>query len=633
MAASTSEDIIPSCDESYYNDDDEDEDDVDGLSTTDVRHLKRWAPLGSNASSSPQPNFSERSRNSAEQDRMEKLEEEQEQLNMSLLSLTTHFAQVQFRLKQIVDAPNNEKEVLLKNLEEFAFKGIPDLNACHELKKKKQSDDMSDKEHDNLITKQREKQMELISQLKSQLEDLETFAYETGEASIMPTSRILEKQKVVIDQLMKKLSLKDLEHLDQLSSEQLCETIDRAIGQILYPGKVKEKLVDQLKTQITDLERFIEFLQGDNNGNNNNNNTIINKNDYNNNKMNRNQCTCGHSKQNEKDYGCNSGSRADSKRLRDQTSSLMRQAATALQIFIITQFGCGGSGKEFQKNLLKRTSRGNHWGDLRARLEISISRIVELCNLRTRNRDADVDAGGDAESGEIVMKVAKRRKRSSTNSYDESFEDDCDMEIVNAVRKDLAISLRDLMQHGLVELEHSQSIVPFGCFSSRNSSSSSKLNSSGGGGSGAGSDMMHAWQLFLKYYRVKHGKKYSEAPARKLSMAFGLESVGGKVMTPKQTLLTAIEMVSSTHQPLKRNDDSQFKAFICLALNQKKLVSWLRIMLRCEWLVEYYYQPWSYVVKTGFNDALISLDNLSKIDFDLPTDLAIRPFLNIRDAF
>ena len=30
---------------------------------------------------------------------------------MSLLSLTTHFAQVQFRLRQIVNAPNDEKEV------------------------------------------------------------------------------------------------------------------------------------------------------------------------------------------------------------------------------------------------------------------------------------------------------------------------------------------------------------------------------------------------------------------------------------------------------------------------------------------------------------------------------------------
>jgi len=28
------------------------------------------------------------------------------------------------------------------------------------------------------------------------------------------------------------------------------------------PAKVKEKLVGQLKTQIVDLERFIDFLQG-----------------------------------------------------------------------------------------------------------------------------------------------------------------------------------------------------------------------------------------------------------------------------------------------------------------------------------------------------------------------------------
>ena len=32
--------------------------------------------------------------------------------------------------------------------------------------------------------------------------------------------------------------------------------------QIVNPAKVKEKLVDQLKTQINDLERFIDFLQG-----------------------------------------------------------------------------------------------------------------------------------------------------------------------------------------------------------------------------------------------------------------------------------------------------------------------------------------------------------------------------------
>ena len=39
--------------------------------------------------------------------------------------------------------------------------------------------------------------------------------------------------------------------------------VDHAINRIVNPARVKEKLVDQLKTQITDLERFIEYLQGD----------------------------------------------------------------------------------------------------------------------------------------------------------------------------------------------------------------------------------------------------------------------------------------------------------------------------------------------------------------------------------
>jgi hypothetical protein len=97
--------------------------------------------------------------------------------------------------------------------------------------------------------------------------------------------------------------------------------------------------------------------------------------------------------------------------------------------------------------------------------------------------------------------------------------------------------------------------------------------------------------------------------------------------------LSAIEEVTSTHSPLRRSEDSQFKAFICLGLNTHKLVQWLRVVLKNSWLVEYYYQPWSYVMKTGFDDALVSLDQLMKLNFKLPTDLAVRPFRNIKDAF
>lgn len=62
-----------------------------------------------------------------EAERLRDLEEQQELLNSSLIALTTHFAQVQFRLRQIVDAPVQDKEMLLRDLEEFAFRGIPDI--------------------------------------------------------------------------------------------------------------------------------------------------------------------------------------------------------------------------------------------------------------------------------------------------------------------------------------------------------------------------------------------------------------------------------------------------------------------------------------------------------------------------
>lgn len=42
---------------------------------------------------------------------LRQLEEEQEHLNNSLQALTSHFAQVQFRLKQIIDAPSENKQV------------------------------------------------------------------------------------------------------------------------------------------------------------------------------------------------------------------------------------------------------------------------------------------------------------------------------------------------------------------------------------------------------------------------------------------------------------------------------------------------------------------------------------------
>lgn len=103
------------------------------------------------------------------------LEQEQEQLNASLMALTTHFGQVQFRLKQIVAAPPDDKERLLKELEEFAFRGCPNLESTSRLMN---DVDATASLHEHIIEEQRIKQKTLIDQLKNQLEDLETYAYQ-----------------------------------------------------------------------------------------------------------------------------------------------------------------------------------------------------------------------------------------------------------------------------------------------------------------------------------------------------------------------------------------------------------------------------------------------------------------------
>ena len=51
-------------------------------------------------------------------------------MNSSLMSLTSHYAKVQFRLQQIVSAPADSRDQLLKDLERFAFRGIPDIAAA-----------------------------------------------------------------------------------------------------------------------------------------------------------------------------------------------------------------------------------------------------------------------------------------------------------------------------------------------------------------------------------------------------------------------------------------------------------------------------------------------------------------------
>ena len=101
---------------------------------------ERWAPVGAVASPEDEsgsgcadqlkPRGSSTATEEEMASQLRRLEGEQDQLNSSLLALTSHFAQVQFRLKQIVHAQSDEKERMLAELEEFAFRGCPHVVGC-----------------------------------------------------------------------------------------------------------------------------------------------------------------------------------------------------------------------------------------------------------------------------------------------------------------------------------------------------------------------------------------------------------------------------------------------------------------------------------------------------------------------
>ncbi len=66
------------------------------------------------------------------------------------------------------------------------------------------------------------------------------------------------------DQLKSRLNLNTDQLIKLSSNDELKAEVDSAIvGQIVNPLRMKNRLVSQLKTQIVDLEMFIQFLQSE----------------------------------------------------------------------------------------------------------------------------------------------------------------------------------------------------------------------------------------------------------------------------------------------------------------------------------------------------------------------------------
>ncbi|XP_034046616.1 RUN domain-containing protein 1 isoform X2 [Thalassophryne amazonica] len=549
---------------------------------------ERWAPVGAVASpeeESGKPSGGQPGQRASAAPtegqmafRLKKLEEEQELLNSSLLALTSHFAQVQFRLKQIVHAQSEEKERMLAELEEFAFRGCPHVVGCR-AGDPTQVENTSEREKRERLEAQREKQKDLIFQLKTQLDDLERFAYQEGSYDSLPQSVVMERQKVIIDELIKKLDVNLNEDIGNLTPEELRQRVDAAIAQIVNPARVKEQLVEQLKTQIRDLEMFINFIQ-DEVGN-----PLLSDGE------NIRQSEPAGTRS--RGPGVKKVDTEQAQRKRETGLQLIQKALAVLQIFAASQFGCA-TGRVPQ-SMWPQDSTGQDYGPLLQLLEATVEKVRVLASCRQPS----------------LEHVVNYTSNSALRPRDE---------LTTSVRKELSMALKELLAHGLYSPSQAVSLVlaPISCLLPYPSAP----------------QHMHPWELFVKYYHSKNGPAFVESPARQLSQSFSLPVGGGPVtVTPKQSLLWAIHTVLKEHGRYKRGPDTELKALVCMALNEQRLVSWLNLLCKSGTLIHPHYQPWSYMAQTGFEGALRILGRLSHLKFNLPVDLAVRQLKNIKDAF
>ncbi|XP_048580986.1 RUN domain-containing protein 1 isoform X3 [Nematostella vectensis] len=607
---------------------------------------ERWPPLGAANPSENGYKSSEDERH-LEKARVQELEEEHEELNSSLLALTTHFAQVQFRLKQVVAAPAESKEKLLLALEEFAFQGCPDVRAGSHRDTGGSCTPMQDaRSPEKRLSEEKLKQERLIGQLKDQLEEMERCVAEGASDSLgneMSPEQLVEKQRIVLEQLKKtpnKANLKldignlhqsrintrkrrariglKLDGIDKMSEEDVRRNVDAALGNALNPEKTKEQIVKQLTNQIMDLERFVQFLQGE-----------VNDDQPKTEKHFQYPCTQYPFQVSEMEKRPPTH-KEKYKRIRDASVAIIRRALAILQIFAISQFGC--TGKQIQDQIIQKATNVAIPGyfDLLAKLQSAVDKVASL-KYALDQMEGDFSEPCSPCSPDSVKSLSRqssRRSRSSsmcsvdTAIMEEKFNYARDGELVNAVRKDLSMALKELLSHGLVRsvdsrIISSKSLVA--CIVPTTRTSLPKK--------------MHVWELFNEYYNLKHGREYNSTPASRLSEAFGIQVDGSSAVTGKQTLLRTLHRIKSTHEPCRRSMDAMFKSLVCSGLNQKKLVQWCRIVMRTSCLVEEHYQSWSYVVKTGMSEAMGSLDRLQPFDFYLPEDLAIRHLTKINDAF
>ncbi|KAM7541062.1 hypothetical protein Aperf_G00000045005 [Anoplocephala perfoliata] len=611
------------------------------------KHIERWSPLGANDSPDLSVDDNLSGTESISSEKLQNTTGDNQILNSSLLLLTSHFAQVQFRIEQILQADPQEKETLMRDLEQFAWKGLPDLHSFELCQSNPQDP------HKETMGDQQKKNMSLIiDQLKSQLNDLEQFAYRSGEIEQPPTQSILEKQRFVLEELGKYFSF-NVSEFPSLTEEEIKERVKVGLNQLTNPIKTNEALVNQLKTQIIDLERFIDFLHDEGTPDSAIGKVLEAFQRY---KQEQRTRTLPNNQPSGDQAGLDyaeggyhiglsrrraqtaQGSFDRPQRLHSKsqgqfedlkTAGLITRALMMLQICATVQLAGRRSrareqAEKYAKSATKRNlsqpnaAKGNHWGDIRARLEVAIDMVLEKADRLHQAREQCLQKGqteSTSNASEDIRQPGDGRMSSEKTCVSECVK--AERELNLTVRKQFCPALEALIEHGSRVPATKRRVVDgddtrtsllsslldmFGCisrnrlevlsypnkFTDSNDDSDSDEEEEEGSDSDDGSTykdhyieseeerrarvlrkrnaQSSAWAIFLKYYVLTNGRAFNDTPARKLSESFALDIIGGKVVTAKQHLLSSMGTVLEEFNKYKRSEETQFKALVCIGL-------------------------------------------------------------------
>lgn len=465
--------------------------------------------------------------------------------------------------------------------------------------------------------------VELIKKLRLQLRDLERYAYERGElGGEVPPSVIAERQTVILDTLKNRLSLNiNPDEIGKLELDEFKSQVDKEIQDLINPAVTKEHLLNQLKTQLTDLERYIAHLHG----------TIGKIPD-------KRSCLCHI-------HGCSSplaenGANLDSKmhnssggiftsiNLVDnealpKTSKLIRS--------LVAQLICSDMK-------IQESARKERENDKLSDNESSCKNDPTIVRKQPFNDEAAWTLHLDkvilaTDSLVNLFTLEPKYQKSPDKSVDERL-------VESIVRRQLTPAIKDLLSYGLLDpdsLPHSTSYAsiifnPFyllstlTCFPTvKQPSDQPETNLS--------AEKKHVWNVIEDYYNSRNEPEFKSSSIKTLSQSFDLApSISGPIkITSKQALLIAVDDIIETLSKCKPNGpESHFRAFIYTALNRSKLSTWIRLVFKNKSVIRRFYHSFSFVSQQDKMDKLLAtIEVLNQFEFKLRTDVeSIEQFVN-----